>query len=185
MAEEWEWERAPDPHRPVIDATQASAILKLGTYRTLVARIKRGKFKAGGKYPGKKRWWVYADALPGNHNLRPAPPTPASTAGQPQQASTQDALINQLQGQLRVHKQRQAELLAACSAANDASDSYRDSADLILEAIRDNQTVLDKALRAAAGFQRSADQFREEAGHYRNILAEMSIPDDLADFDLG
>lgn len=170
--EDREWERDPDPRRPVLSASKAAKRLGVQSYRTVIARIKRSELP-GGKFPGRERWWVYLDALPAD--------VPALDV-----ESEHEAVLNRLRGQLRVEQQRKAELLAAASVLSDASDGYRDAAALILEAIRDNQRVvdenqrvLDKALRAAAGFQHSADQFRQVAGHYRNILAEMAVPDDL------
>ena len=172
--------------RPTCSLQEAARILRVDA-RTVRRRIEDGDLEGGAEARAKRRrWYVYSDQPELAAPTRADAGTPEpSQAGQREKIAEQDAEINRLRGQLRVQQQRQDVLLAATSALSEASDSYRDAASLALEAVKDNQAALDKALRAAAGFQRSADQVRQAASHYRDVLSEMSVPDDLTNLDLS
>lgn len=173
------WERDPDEGRPTMDATEAAHRKGYKTYRTVISQIKNGKID-GGKYSGKQRWWVYADD-----------PTPVTELGEPTPAATQAPAaaeadlrkeMAEVRGRLRITEERYQVLLAAQGALNEAADSYRDSTAKILTTIEEFRAFTDTILEAATGFQRSADKWRQVAGYYRDVLAEMAIPDNLGEF---
>lgn len=172
--------------RPACTLQEAAELLKVDA-RAVRKMIEAGDLDGGVEERAKNRsWYVYADQPAMTARSRANAGTPApDEAGQREKIDEQAAEINRLRGQLRAQQQRHYLLLAATSALSEASDSYRDAASLALDIVKDSQAVLDKALRAAAGFQMSADKCRQAAAHYRDILAEMSIPDDIADLDLS
>ncbi len=157
------WETYPDPTRPTVPLSQAKAVF--GRHlRTLQNSIRAGEL-AGGKYPGKPRWYVYTDtdvyaaATGVPRHPRPGEPAPANDA------------IDDLRHQLTL---RDAQL-------RDRDDTIRQlTAAAALEAERAtaHEQVADHLLKALTASRLEAQKSVEISAIYRDLVAGHYIPDD-------
>jgi hypothetical protein len=117
-----------EPQGPVVPLQEAAARLGKDP-RTVIRAITAGEIRGGAMpRPERLRWYVYADALPGQ---MPAPAPPAA-----------DAVVEDLRAQIvslseanRLLIAAQQELLDADRATNDAAEKYRAVARNYLDAL--------------------------------------------------
>lgn len=114
------------PQGPVVSLQEAATRLGKDP-RTVIRAIKAGELRGGAMpRPERLRWYVYADALPGD--APPAPPVAADSGDL-------RAQIVSLSEANRLLIAAQQELLDADRATNDAAEKYRAVARNYLDAL--------------------------------------------------
>ena len=179
-----QWERDPDPTRPVTSVTAAADEFKRN-FRTLQRMIRSGALP-GGKYPGKARWWVYTDT-PKYAELaigKRIDPIAASTAAIP----PADALHRQVADLIAMAVARENEWAAR---ENEWRARDRDHQEKIRQLMTSSAVEAERAeaaenavlqlTNALVAVRVLAEKSGQLSTIYRDLLAANYIPDDLGD----
>lgn len=185
--QEAEWVRTPAAGRPVVSASEAARILG-NRLITVQKRIQSGRLE-GGRYPGKARWWVYADTDPRLAARHRGVADSAKLGGH-------DAglLEQELRHQLEETTARWAEERAALEARHRA-DLNRIDAILALNAetlvageeyksaAEEAAELVQHSISAMLRFKSAADKWMAVSGKWRDLVAAENMPDDLSGID--
>lgn len=138
-------------------------------HRTVKTMIERGTLRGGAEpHPQRMRWYVYTDQLPSESNTN-AEVAAAETA-EPATAPVPPEIATKLADQAAkiVALEHDKRLLTA--AVGD-----------LLEALDHYKAGAKSALDTAGHFERAADGFSSTVAHYRDVIAQMTTPNTVAD----
>lgn len=173
---EW-WVRDPDPGRPVVSATEVHRILghDLATVQRLIRTNESKGGLAGGKYPGKARWWVYVDADP---RIQAAVDKqrrhPRRSDEPPLASSGENALRRQLaasEAKLRDREEALRQLTTAAALETERADLAHKANESLLKAH-------EHLLKAFTESRSEAVMSLQISNIYRDLLASNYIPND-------
>ena len=179
------WERDPDPARPLTSVTEAAKAFKRD-FRTLQKRIRAGELP-GGKYPGKKRWWVYTDTA-GYRELVVAAGGEHSPAASTAPSQADDALRSQIADLIAVAMVRENEWALRekewAARDRDHQEKIRQlmaASALETERAEAAENAVQQLTNALAAVRVLAEKSGQLSGTYRDLLAANYIPDDPGD----
>ena len=173
-----DWERDPDPTRPVTSVTKLATALKNAgraehDFRTLQNKIRDDKL-AGGKYLGKARWWVYTDTAAYRELMGAVSEEPITAAADAASPSTEAALAgliamaaareNEWRARDRDHQEKIRQLMAASALETERADAA--------------EHAVKQLANALAAVRVLAEKSGQLSTTYRDLLAANYIPDD-------
>lgn len=140
-------------------------------HRTVKTMIERGALRGGAEpHPQRMRWYVYTDQLPAESNTSIEAVAAAAPAAEPATGPLPPEIVTKLTDQAAkiVALEHDKRLLTA--AVGD-----------LLEALDHYKAGAKSALDTAGHFERAADGFSSTVAHYRDVIAQMTTPNTVAD----